>query len=123
MTEKISDCTDEMISSEELLQALLELEEVSKDQERYYALIDINDKCEMAGVFFKAKTPHGALLRIYQYMKGNVPLWMGLKTGEYGGEITDLVYGEPANDRQKFIELCKDWIEDHTISFSKIVIV
>ena len=117
-------CEELTFTSQDLLDYLRATEESSEEPEKYYALFHLNEKVGLNDRLFKAKTPCGAVLKIYRYMQDKeIPLWSGSNMGDLSSEITDLIYGEPAYDLIKFKELCEEWIDDHTYYLNKVEIV
>lgn len=123
MDDKCHDDTDD-VTSQELPSALEEVEKFSKDAISYYCICEVPHDNPLSGLFFAAKTPHGAIARIYQYMQNNkIPLWTGLMMGQQSSDITDLVYGEPISKLSRFLDLCDDWVTDYTVVFPRIEVV
>ncbi len=102
---------------------LRQVEDSSDNQERFYTIRHLSDDDELEGVFFAAKTPCGAVLKIFRYMQDEeIPLWMGPMMNHCSIDIMDLLKEDPVSDLDRFKEICHEWIDEHTMTTSKVIL-
>lgn len=109
-------------TNEDLLECISIIETGSYEPVKYYSIYNVDDNNPLYGLFFTAKTPCGAILRIYQYMQDKkIPVWMGVKKGQ---EIKDLIgCQESITNPFRFMKLCEEWAQEYMVCFNKIMLV
>ena len=112
---------DQLISRIEALQVLAD-----PKLEWYFVIHDLPSTYPshpLDGLFFKAKSPHGVVVKIYHYMQENkIPHFIGPKEGLLLETIGDLI-GTYDYDIIRFIDKCYYWIDQHTTFYTQVKFV
>ncbi len=102
---------DYWFTSQQLVNYIRYLEENSHDRYKYYSL----QEDSFANLIFTAKTPCGAVFKIFRYMQDkHIPLWDGEWIGTHSDDITDLICDEPIDNLEEFKDFCEKWINEKT---------
>lgn len=112
------------LDNDTLVKHLEEFENTSIEEERYYFIDDISDQHPLACLFFKTKTPRGAILKIYRYMqKHKIPHFVGRRMEQVSDKIIDLIECEDVDNFKDFDYFCEDFINDYLVSFKSFTLV
>lgn len=102
-----------------------EIETSAKWEAEYFAFNVMADMTPLEGVFVKAKTACGALLKIFRYMQEHqINQIYGLMSGKPIQNPEDLLGGYDYNpdDSDNVIDICEEWRNDNLLTLSRVII-
>ena len=114
---------DRSFSDQQLVAYLQMIEDNPNETIRYFAITWYG--CHpLQRLFFKAKTPEGAMIKIYRYMQEKkIPHFFGSRLNQQVEEIRHLLYDINPASLEDIARLCHEWIEDFTSCLDEIIIV